>query len=349
MNKIVKIIFIFALCLFISGLLDAQSITWERIYDGPDEFNLPDGGYDICEADSGNYYLAGYATFQSAGNRPWIIKINSFGDTIWTCVIRSIVATSAMACARSKDGGCVVTGDGTQPWVAKLDRNGNVNWLRVYPGYITRVYSIINSSDGGYAACGKTMYDSAIVFKIDSIGELDWIKVFRAGNYIRFDDISEIYNGYMLTGNISGSNSGFQFPMIFKVNKSGGFIGKKIYNEFYNSVSNSIQNINNDEYLIGGSCRDSTNTRNQGFMMRIDTSGSILFKKVFYSDYSESLNDVVIISDNRYALAYMKSMGILMFGKASIVDSAGKVYFEKEGTIGKRLYFSCASQEFLFQ
>src|SRR3972149_1268473 len=112
MKKII-LIFIIHCSLLITHCI-SQSITWQRLYDKTN--------YDICEdicaADNGNFYVAG-SVYQTA----FVMKMNPYGDTIWT---RIISVGLARAVTSSGDGGCVFTGEnGSSSYSAKLNSNGN--------------------------------------------------------------------------------------------------------------------------------------------------------------------------------------------------------------------------------
>jgi hypothetical protein len=311
-----------------SQFANPGSITWERLYDGPN--NFLDGGYDVCEADSGNFYLVGYTHLGgSGGNRILVIKINAFGDTLWTRVIgnQQIIA---YACASSSDGGCVITGARSSPFTIKLDKDGNIVWNKTYPGTFTQAYRMINTSEGGYAACGRLFPDSAIVFKVDSLGNLEWMKIFGANYYKHFEDIKEIGNGFILTGNVRESTQGTRVPMLVKINTSGDLVWEKRYDQLYRNSARSVNNLNDNQYLFGGTVFDTILGDYRGYFVRTDTSGSNLFSYSFSSSRPEFIQDIKVLNLNSYIIVLDQAQpSAYNFTKVLISDSNGNISKEK--------------------
>lgn len=193
-----------------------------------------------------------------------------------------------MACSYSQDGGCVLSGYGTQTWTSKVDRNGNLIWFKMYPGFDTQIYRLTGTTDGGYVASGRINSSSTVVFKINTSGDLNWINISGSDFSRIYKDIKEIKDGFIITGNLRDSILNKRFPIICKLNFSGELLWEKRYEIFDRVAANSINCINNNQYLVGGIALDSSGIRNNGFVMRTDTEGEILFSKEFNSFYSES-------------------------------------------------------------
>lgn len=122
-----KIIFLILFKFHISLLtLYAQpSITWQRLYDGPDHWY--DGGRDICLASDGTFFVAGYLGFRNELTRIYVMKIQSNSDTVWTraILLNGIYGGRALAVTNSGDGGFVIAGDvTTRKWAVKLEETG---------------------------------------------------------------------------------------------------------------------------------------------------------------------------------------------------------------------------------
>ena len=79
------IIIIIILISFFGQDNSCQSITWQRTYDGKD--HLSDGSFGVCKADGDNIYVAGYTTLLPNRTYIYVLKLNPFGDTIWTRTI----------------------------------------------------------------------------------------------------------------------------------------------------------------------------------------------------------------------------------------------------------------------
>ena len=58
--------------------LDAQSITWQRLYDGPG--HQSDGATSVCYADNDNFYAVGYTSLSGSlsSKRFYVLKLDSY-------------------------------------------------------------------------------------------------------------------------------------------------------------------------------------------------------------------------------------------------------------------------------
>ncbi|MCC6865003.1 MAG: hypothetical protein IT280_02460 [Ignavibacteria bacterium] len=114
--------------IFIFSLIFCQSLSsqfyWQKTYSaGGDE-----EAFDICEADNNNYYIVGL-TAPSFRNG-YVIKINEFGDTIWTKTYLFIGEIYTVA--PTNDGGCIFAGYTGQAFACRINSDGDTLWVRQY-------------------------------------------------------------------------------------------------------------------------------------------------------------------------------------------------------------------------
>jgi hypothetical protein len=335
-EKLVKFInakaFYFSLVLIaiLCGTSFGQSITWQRTYDGRD--GVADGGYTVCKADGNNFYICGYSTYLPNNKRVYVIKINSLGDTIWTRSIQigtTAAGGSCLSSVTSSDDGCVLTGETTYAFTIKVDKNGEVIWNYNYGLFGKQLYEIINTSDGGYIACGRDyedINDNAFLLKIDSLGNLQWYKTFYSSYWKNFESIAETNNndGYL----VGGFNKNFQTDttkaILLKVNQNGDSLWQK---HFDHNIVYSVLSITNlpNGYLLAGN--NVINNLVQNAIYKIDENANVTFHKTIESDSSyKILTDLKIINVNKYVISSSKqfSSGLLL-----TVDSSGNIINEK--------------------
>jgi len=191
------------------------------------------------------------------------------------------------------------------------------------------LYEIINTSDGGYIACGRDyedINDNAFLLKIDSIGNLQWHKTFYSTYWKNFDCITETnnYDGYL----VGGFNKNFQADttkaILLKVNQNGDSLWQK---QFERNISWRIRRIVRipNGYLIGNNTL--INNIGQNSLMRLDENINIIFHKTIASDSTyKILTDLKIIDQNKYVITSSKQFSsALLF----TVDSSGNVINEK--------------------
>lgn len=307
-----------------------QSITWQRTYDGRD--GVADGGYSVCKADGDNFYICGTTTLLPNIRRVYVIKINQFGDTIWT---RSIPVGQnsdegyCRAAVTTRDFGCVITGISTSAFAIKMNHNGDIVWNKKYNLDAKQLYKIISTSDGGYIGCGRDyedINDNAFLLKIDSLGNLQWYKTFYSTYWKNFESIAESNNndGYL----VGGFNKNFQADttkaILLKVDQKGDSLWQK---QFEHNIVYSVLSITNlaSGYLLAGN--NVINNLVQNAIYRIDENANVSFHKTIESDSTyKILTDLKIINANKYVISSSKqfSNGLLL-----TVDSSGNVINEK--------------------
>ena len=135
--------------------------AWDRTYGGSDNDILK----SATKTGDGGYAMVGETYSFGAGNADfWLVKTDSagnmewdraYGGTDWDCaysVIQTVGGGYAVA------GGAYSFGAGeTDFWLVKTDGNGNVELNQTYGGTEWDcAWSVIQTSDGGYAIAGHT-------------------------------------------------------------------------------------------------------------------------------------------------------------------------------------------------
>jgi hypothetical protein len=161
-------------------------------------FNVTMGGFDdeiaysVIQTSDGGYALAGYTGSYGAGGYDfWFVKTDQYGDPQWNQTYGGLNNEIAYSLVQTTDGGYALAGytesfgaGGSDVWLVKTDSSGNSNWDQTYnnaygQGNAERAYSLIQTSDGGYALAGITQFFSANGYdywlvKTDSTGAEQW-------------------------------------------------------------------------------------------------------------------------------------------------------------------------------
>jgi len=307
-----------------AGDVCAQSVTWEKIYDTP--LTIYDGINDICESDSGNFFLAGYSLFHSPTNHYLIviIKINSLGDTIWkkTYGRNGYKATSI---ASTNDGGCIITGSTVEAFSIKLDRNGNILWERYYGGYGVQCSKIIKTSDKGYIACGIINLEDGYIFKIDSLGVLQWQKIFP-NKYLYFiSDIIEQDNYFFITGLKRDNFQDTSKAIFTKLDKDGNLILEKRL-KIKNRLTEGLRIISkNNNFIIAGNTIEYNLNNEFPFYCLVDSTGSIIYQKVYPYNGFEIFSDMFIRNNQFVISTSIEDSNLSLNGKVIITDTSGNI------------------------
>ncbi len=168
------------------------SLSWARTYGG----TLSDEAFSIIQTTDRGYAVMG-PTNSFANTAFLVLKLSSNGSLSWArgcgvCWYDYDYATSIIQ--TTTDGGFAVTGMTTRFgagaadfFVLKLTSSGSLSWVKAYGGtYADLAWSIIQTSDGGFAVAGETESFGAgaadfLVLKLAPDGSLSWARTF--GDY----------------------------------------------------------------------------------------------------------------------------------------------------------------------
>jgi hypothetical protein len=143
--------------------IDASGkMQWNRTYGGPGWL----GFRSIIATADGGYALAGTATDHSSIGDFWLLKIDASGNVLLNQTYGA-ENEHAYQIVASPDGGYAIVGfrahgtsaDEADAWLIKTDRYGNMTWSRSYGSpYADAAYTLVATSDGGYALAGTWSY-----------------------------------------------------------------------------------------------------------------------------------------------------------------------------------------------
>jgi hypothetical protein len=145
---------------YIVKLNSAGMLQWSKTVGGTSSEFVR----SITKAGDGGYVVAG-ETFSFGAGRwdTYIVKLDSSGSLDWSRTVGGTGIDYAKSIAKTTDGGYVIAGEtisfgGSDMYIVKLNGSGTVQWTKavhaVENGGIA--YSIIQTTDGGYAATGQT-------------------------------------------------------------------------------------------------------------------------------------------------------------------------------------------------
>jgi hypothetical protein len=213
--------------------LDAKgNLQWTKTIGGPDD----EIGYSLIQTSDGGYAIAGVTGSFGAGEWDvYVVKLDTNGNLQWTKTIGGPASEIGNSLIQTSDGGYAITGftisfgaGRDDVYVVKLDANGNLQWTKTIGGLEPEEgYSLIQTSDGGYAITGYTFSFGAgeadvYVVKLDASGNLQWTKTIGGpeGDYgnslIQTSD-----GGYAIAGVTSSFGAGDEDVYVVKLDKNG--------------------------------------------------------------------------------------------------------------------------------
>ena len=216
--------------------LDEQwNMVWNRAYGG----TIADCISSLIQTTDGGYAGAGKTYSKGAGEiDAWIIKVDEQGNIAWHRTYGGSKSDWVFSLIQTTDGGYAVAGiteskgaGEIDAWIIKLDEQGNKIWDRTYGGSKSNwVFSLIQTTDGGYAATGWTdaSLADAWVIKLDEQGNKVWDKTYGGiGNDLLRSLIQTTDGGYTAAGSTKSKGAGEEDAWIIKLDEQGNLISNE--------------------------------------------------------------------------------------------------------------------------
>ncbi len=248
---------IISLFVFLVIFNSTFSQGWERTYGGPGD----EAGNSVQQTTDGGYIIAGYTTSYGAGGVDvYIVKTDSFGDTLWTKTYGGTGDDEAFAVKQTYEGGYIISGytksyGNDKVYVIKTDNNGNSEWIKTYPGDAGN--DIVQDFDSNYVIVGykgKLFGGGAdiLLIKTNINGDTIWTKTYgdtctESVNQIKIcSDSSYILLGWK---NYDYSMSKTHVYLL-KVNCQGDTLWTRIYHNLYAWEGRSLQQTIDSGYIL---------------------------------------------------------------------------------------------------
>jgi hypothetical protein len=262
------------------------NIVWTKTYGGTGG----DFSYSVQQTSDGGYIIAGGTnSFGTGGLDIFLIKTYADGNIIWAKTYRGTGDDWARSVHQTSDGGYILVGatnsfgaGGYDIFLIKTDANGNIIWAKTYGGTnYDYVYSVQQTSDGGYIVAGLTTsfgasgYDIFLI-KTDGNGNIIWAKTYRGiyedGAYY-VQQTSD--GGYILTGYTSSFGAGGYDIFLTKTDANGNIIWTKTYGGTGDEQAYSVQQTSDGGYSVAGRTRSFGAGSWDVFLVKTDANGNI--------------------------------------------------------------------------
>lgn len=164
-------------------------ILWTKTYGGISG----DVGRYVQQTTDGGYIIAGNTQMGWYASNVWLLKTNSYGDTLWTKIFGVLGYNEGYSVQQTTDGGYILIVRQSiginNFWLIKTDANGDSLWTRTYGGINSdKGESVRQTADGGYIITGSTSSYGAgerdiWLIKTDSNGDMIWNRTYGGSNY----------------------------------------------------------------------------------------------------------------------------------------------------------------------
>ncbi|MBC8173744.1 MAG: T9SS type A sorting domain-containing protein [Chitinophagales bacterium] len=332
----------------ISGNLIAQTtILWEKSLGG----SSSDLAYEIVPTPDGNYLIAGTTdsndddiSFSHGQQDVWLVKLTPAGDILWEKTYggslndyaKTIIGVSGgyvVAGSTYSNNGDVAENHGERDaWVFRIDEEGELLWENTLGGDSSELANwMIEVSDGGFLCAasaessngdltGNKGANDMWVFKLDSLGELEWQNNYGGTEGDFGLTALEVADGYVVAGysysndmDVSGHHADSTVAdfWVIKINATGTLQWQKSFGGDQTDYATNILQTTAGNYLIAGITSSDNGDvethygsidENDIWLIEIDADGELLEEYNFGGSYSDDLNRILPDMDGGYII-----------------------------------------------
>jgi len=293
---------------------------WTKTYEG----TSTDVGYSVVETSDGGYAIAGYTNSFGSGSQVYLVKTFADGTMAWNKTYGGTGADWGYSLVETSDGGYAIAGytnsfgSGSQVYLVKTFADGTMAWNKTYGGTgDERGYSVVETSDGGYAIAGYTNsfgsnYQVYLV-KTFADGTMAWNKTYGGTNYdyglsvVRTSD-----GGYAIAAQTNSFGLSWQVYLV-KTFADGTMAWNKTYGGTNSDLAQSVVQTSDGGYAIAGYTNSygiGTPTYNNFYLVKTNSAGSMQWNKTYGGTSNDIGAYVIQTDDGGYAMAgYTNSYG----------------------------------------
>lgn len=279
---------------YVVKLSEDGSLEWET---NISKDNYSERAYSVLETEDGHFVVVGTATMLS---RPWVVKLNSLGDTLWTSQWTNDLPQNSAIIARGvmlPDNRIVVIGAegqlGSQPNMFLVSQEGALLEQRtlnapVPPGWYsgTIVTHVEPASDGGFMLTGTAGGGSSsktFLWKFDQNADSVWVKLYNEPGMRAAYSVKQLANGGYIMAGFSSPNS--EHSCAIRVDQYGEVIWSQTYPDNVYTQATDVIEWTDGTFLI-------TEKRFEAFgetifesaLLRIDGDGNLLNRDLITAD-----------------------------------------------------------------
>jgi len=295
------------------------NVEWDKKFGGN---NSSAQAYSILQTKDGGFAVAGSLSKGAASSDIWIIRLDTNGNLLWEKTFGGSHADNAYSMVQTTDGDFVVAGTTENDlgydnyWIFKLNANGTLIWDKVFThNYSEKPYSIIQTTDGGFAVAGYTLSKSGgmttdyWILKLDATGKVEWDKAL--GGYGGYDDIDVAKSivqtpdgGFVVAGYTDSKGAGGNDFWVVKLTHAGVLEWDRTLGGNYNDEAHAIITTVDGGFAVAGT-RMPNRISHAYWMIKLDQNGDYQWDKSFEDEYVylNTVYSIIQTTDGGFALA----------------------------------------------
>jgi uncharacterized delta-60 repeat protein len=275
----------------------------------------------ILETDNGGFIVVGNTLSFGAGYMDcWILKFSSEGDIEWQKTYGGSSWDNIYSIQQTSDGGFIAAGETSSfgdefydAWVLKLFSNGDIEWQKTYGGSSPDyVYSIQQTSDGGFIAAGQTSSfgagsSDAWVLKLFSNGDIEWQKTYGGTEYeagLMSSSIQKtVDGGYILATSTRSFDGGDMDCWLLKLSPVGDIAWQRAYGGISDDDVHSIQQTSDGGFIVAGQTSSFGAGNDDCSILKLSSEGDIEWQKTYGGTADDNAYSIQQTNDGGYIVA----------------------------------------------
>lgn len=272
-----------------------------------DVIPTPDGGF-IAAGDK-CYYISAYSILSDV----YLTKFDQSGYFLWGTYFSSLMdwMQTANTLSPTADGNNVVVWNygSNNVYMSKFDHLGQEVWQKAYrQAEFTygNTYDICLTSYGGYLIVGgKNPFSGGefgprdvYIFNTDSLGRFKWDRTFGGPAEETARGVVPLADGrFLIAGWTESFGHGNKDIYLIWVDSLGNCLDEAYLGGVNDDVANAIKPISDGSFVIAGYTESFGAGGHDVYLIKIDSSGSVLWEKTFGGTSSDGAYDVTEAAD----------------------------------------------------
>jgi hypothetical protein len=278
---------------------------WYRSYGIGGRFT--DEAHSVLQTSDGGYAAAGVTWISNTTGNFWVFKVDASGNMQWNITQGGIYNSNAWDLIETDDGGYVgagfttyLTGD-ADVFLIKIDASGKVLWRQVYgtPGNDV-AYSVIQSSDGGYAFTGRQNGHQLWLVKTDAVGDPQWNQTYGDPlmGSVGYSLVQTSDGGYAMGGSMNTPSDFF----LVKTDSNGTVQWSKTYGGKSEDIARSLVQTVDGGYLLAGYTESQGAGTQDVWLVKTDSLGNVQWDQTYGGANTDVANSLTLAKDGGYVL-----------------------------------------------
>ena len=293
---------------------DSLGEEWTQTFGGTES----DIGYSVEQTNDGGYIIAGETESYGAGKDDvWLVKTNADGIVQWNKTFGGNESDVGWSVQQTDDNGFIIVGytqscsqGESDVWLIKTDVDGNEQWTQTFGGTESDIgYSVEQTNDGGYIIAGETESygagkDDVWLVKTNADGIVQWNKTFGGTETdVGYSVIQTDDDGYIVAGYTQSYGVGWCDVWLIKTDVDGNEQWNKPLGGAKNDVGWSIQQTNDNGYIITGYTESYDVEHQDVWLIKTDVDGNEQWNHTFGGKAFDVGYSVVQTNDGGYIIA----------------------------------------------